>query len=294
MKYAWIRSQRDLYSLGMLCRLLGVARSGFFAWQQGKVPSLRQGQDQRLVVALKAAHRRGRGIYGAVKIQRELAQQGLYAGLNRIKRLRKQHGMCCRHKRPFKATTDSRHNLPVAPNRLEQCFDQTTAPNQAWVADITYVPTDEGWLYLAGIKDLHTCELVGWAIDERMGQQLVLDALRMAYWRKKPKPGLIHHSDRGSQYCSRDYQAQLSAYGMLASMSRKGNCWDNAPMESFFGTLKTECVHQYRFVSRQHAKATIFEYVEVFYNRIRRHARLGYVSPAAFETQFYNSLKQAA
>jgi len=294
MKCAWIARHRDSYPVDLMCRLLDVARSGFFAWLQGKPASPRKAEDAQLLVAIKAAHERGRGSYGPIKIQEELAEQDLRAGINRIKRLRKLHGIRCKQKRKFEATTDSRHTLPIAPNRLEQRFNDTTAPNQVWVADITYIATDEGWLYLAGIKDLHTCKLVGWALDSRMTKQLALDALRMAYWREKPPPGLIHHSDRGSQYCSHAYQAALQSYGMLASMSRKGNCWDNAPMESFFATLKIECVYHYRFATREEAKRTIFEYVEVFYNRIRRHAKLGNISPAAFEMAFYSRRQQAA
>ena len=294
MKCAWIARHRDAYPVDLMCRLLGVARSGFFAWLQGKPARPRKAEDARLLEAIKAAHERSRGSYGPIKIQKELAEQDLPVGINRIKRLRKQAGIRCKQKRKFKATTDSRHALPIAPNRLAQRFNDTTAPNQVWVADITYIATDEGWLYLAGIKDLHSCKLVGWSLDSRMTRQLVLDALRMAYWREKPAPGLIHHSDRGSQYCSHDYQAALQGYGMQASMSRKGNCWDNAPMESFFATLKTECVYQTRFATREEARSTIFEYVEVFYNRIRRHAKLGNISPAAFEQLFYSRLQQAA
>ena len=231
-------------------------------------------EDLRLLVAIKAAHQRGRGTYGPSKIQSELADQGLLAGINRIKRLRKLHGIRCIHKKKFKITTDSKHNLPIAHNLLGRQFAQTTAPNQVWVTDITYIPTDEGWLYLAACKDLHTCEIVGWAMDSRMTKTLVLDALRAAYWRKKPKPGLMHHSDRGSQYCSEAYRALQASYGMKTSMpqreaihyatsrmwsshSRKGNCWDNAPMESFFGTLKNESLHHYRFATREQARQVV-------------------------------------
>lgn len=294
MKCAWIARHRDSYPIDLMCRLLSVARSSLFTWLQAKPISPRQAEDARLLVAIQAAHARGRGSYGPAKIRKELAEQGRYVGINRIKRLRKAAGLHCKRRRHFRATTDSRHTLPVAPNRLDQRFATTTAPNQVWLADITYIATDEGWLYLAGVKDLHTCKLVGWSLCPRMTKQLVLDALRMAYWREKPAPGLIHHSDRGSQYCSYAYQAALQSHGMVASMSRKGNCWDNAPMESFFATLKTECVYQTRFATREQAKRTIFEYVEVFYNRIRRHAKLGNISPAAFEQKFYRRLQQAA
>jgi putative transposase len=249
VKYALIDQLRQQQPVTRLCALLDVATSGYQAWSAGKVVPARKLDDLRLVVAIKAAHQRGRGIYGPKKIQSELANGGIVAGLNRIKRLRKQHGIRCMHKKKFRVTTDSRHSLPVAPNLLDRRFADTTAPNQVWVADITYIPTDEGWLYLAAVKDLYTCEIVGWAMDSRMTQTLVADALRAAYWRKKPGPGLLHHSDRGSQYCSHAYRALQVSYGMQTSMSRKGDSWDNAPMESFFGTLKTESLHHYRFTT---------------------------------------------
>ena len=284
---------RNQHPITHLCALLDVAKSGYQAWSSGKVVSPRRLEDLRLLVAIKAAHARGRGTYGPKKIHTELAEQGVVVGLNRVRRLRKLHGIRCSHKKKFRVTTDSRHNLPVVPNLLDRQF-ACSAPNQVWVADITYIPTDEGWLYLAAIKDLHTCEIVGWAMDCRMTKTLVADALRAAYWRKKPKPGLMHHSDRGSQYCSTAYRALQASYGMKTSMSRKGNCWDNAPMESFFGTLKTESLHHYRFTTRQQARQGVFEYIEVFYNRIRRHAKIGNKVPADFANQYYASRQHSA
>jgi putative transposase len=284
---------RDSHPVAHLCGLLNVAKSGYQARCRGKVDSAKTLADTRLLVAIRAAHERGRGIYGANKIQRELATQGLSVGLNRIKRLRKLHGIRCRHKKAFRVTTDSNHRLPVAENRLNRQF-APTAPNRVWVADITYIPTDEGWLFLAAIKDLYTCEIVGWAMDQQMTKQLVIDALRAAYWRKKPGAGLVHHSDRGSQYCSLAYRDLQQSYGMETSMSRRGNCWDNAPMESFFGTLKTECVHHYRFATREEAKRVIFEYIEVFYNRIRRHAKINNQSPADWARQYRKTEIQLA
>ncbi len=251
-------------------------------------------EEQHLLVGIKAAHQRGRGTYGPSKIQTELAEQGMAAGINRIKRLRKLHGIRCIHKKKFKVTTDSKHSLPVALNLLDRQFSQVTAPNQAWVADITYIPTDEGWLYLAALKDLYTCEIVGWAMDERMTKTLVADALRSAYWRRKPKAGLMHHSDRGSQFCSATYRSLQASYGMETSISRKGNCWDNAPMESFFGTLKNESLHHYRFATREQARQVVFEYIEVFYNRTRRHAKIGNQIPSHFAKQFYEVSHPAA
>jgi putative transposase len=293
VKYAMIDQLRNQHPVSRLCTLLDVAKSGYQAWRSGKIVPSRKREDIRLLVAIKAAHQRGRGIYGPKKIRDELAGQGIVAGLNRIKRLRTLHGIRCTHKKKFRVTTDSKHNLPIAPNLLDRQFVRE-APNQVWVADITYIPTDEGWLFLAAIKDLHTCEIVGWAMDSRMTQTLVADALRAAYWRKKPKPELMHHSDRGSQYCSAAYRALQASYGMKASMSRKGNCWDNAPMESFFGALKTESLHHYRFATREHARQVVFEYIEVFYNRIRRHAKIGNQVPAEFANQYYVSRQQSA
>ena len=279
---------RKQHPVTHLCTLLDVAKSGYQAWCSGKVVPPHRLEEMRLLVAIRAAHERGRGTYGPKKIRTELAEQGIVVGLNRIRRLRKQHGIRCTHKKKFRVTTDSKHNLPIAPNLLDRQF-ACTAPNQVWVADITYIPTDEGWLYLAAIKDLYSCEIVGWAMDSRMTKALVADALRAAYWRKKPKPGLMHHSDRGSQYCSATYRALQASYGMRTSMSRKGNCWDNAPMESFFGTLKTESLHHYRFVTREQTRQVVFEYIEVFYNRIRRHAKISNQVPADFANQFYAS-----
>ena len=284
---------RNQHPVTHLCALLDVAKSGYQAWSAGKVVPPRKLEDMRLLVAIRAAHHRGRGTYGPKKIRDELADQGTVAGLNRIRRLRMLHGIRCTHKKKFRVTTDSKHNLPVAPNLLNRQFVRS-APNQVWVADITYIPTGEGWLFLAAIKDLHTCEIVGWAMDSRMTKTLVADALRAAYWRKKPKPGLMHHSDRGSQYCSSAYRALQASYGMKTSMSRKGNCWDNAPMESFFGTLKTESLHHYRFATREQARQVVFEYIEVFYNRIRRHAKIGNRVPADFASQYYANRQRTA
>ena len=281
-----IHKFRNQHPITRLCALVDVAKSGYQAWCTGKVTSPRKLDDMRLVVAIKAAHQRGRGIYGPEKIQSELLAQGMKAGLNRIKRLRRLHGIRCTHKKKFRVTTDSKHQLPIAENVLHRQFAQT-APNQVWVADITYIPTDEGWLFLAAIKDLYSCEIVGWAMDKQMTKTLVLDALRAAYWRKKPSPGLLHHSDRGSQYCSGTYRALQISYKMKTSMSRKGDCWDNAPMESFFGTLKTECLHHFKFKTRDQAKQVVFEYIEVFYNRIRRHATIQNQVPADYAQQFY-------
>ena len=214
-----------------------------------------------------------------------MASQGFNAGRDRIVRLRKILGLRCKQKRKFKATTNSNHAFPVAPNLLDQRF-ATMRPNEAWVSDITYVPTDEGWLYLAGIKDVFTCEMVGYAMGSRMTQELTAQALWRAVRSKRPAPGLIMHSDRGSQYCADDYRKLVAQFGMRASMSRRGNCYDNAPMESFWGSLKNEMIHHQRYATRANAQSAIKEYIEIFYNRQRRHSRLGYVSPASFADSF--------
>lgn len=282
---------RPHYPLAILCRVFDVSRSGYHAYTS-RAPSKRAQENVRLEVAIHAAHARTRASYGPERLRDELRDDGFNAGVGRIKRLRKKLGLRCKQVRKFKATTDSHHNLPVAPNLLGQHFD-TAHPNQTWVTDITYVATGEGWLYLAGIKDLYTCELVGHAMGSRMTKDLVGRALFQAVVAKRPGPGLIHHSDRGSQYCAHDYQAQLARFGMRASMSRRGNCYDNAPMESFWGTLKNELVHHRRYETREHARREITEYIDIFYNRQRRHSRLGNLSPAAFTRQFYRQ-QQAA
>ena len=278
------------FPIKIMSRVFDISRSGFYAWQKRK-PSRRSQEDERLKVAIKAAHKRTREIYSARRLQPELAADGFVAGRDRIARLRRELDIRCRQKRKFKATTNSKHNLPVAENVLEQTF-APNAPNEVWVADITYIPTVEGWLYLAGVKDVFTCELVGYAMGERMTQELVAQALFRAVQQKRPAPGLIHHSDRGSQYCSYNYQQLLDQFGMKVSMSRRGNCYDNAPMESFWGTLKNELVHHCRYETRDEAKASIQEYIEIFYNRQRRHSRLGYLAPAVFARNF--RLRKAA
>jgi putative transposase len=268
-----------------MCRVLGVSKSGYYVWRTRK-PSARKREDERLKVAIKAAHERGRGTYGPEKIQEELAEvDKIEVGITRIKRLRRKLKIRCKQVKKYKATTDSNHNLPVAPNLLNQDF-AVSGPNRTWVADITYVATEEGWLYLAAIKDLWNREIVGYAMSHRMTQDLVGRALFRAVAARRPPRDLIHHSDRGSQYCSHNYRKLIKQFKMLPSMSRKGNCWDNASMESFFGTLKTELVHHQKYSTRQEAIAEIREYIEVFYNRQRRHASLGNISPAAYWKKF--------
>jgi putative transposase len=287
VKYDRIEIMRQDYSVNLLCRIFEVGASGYYAWRK-RATSSRAQENARLEVEIAAAHERTRQTYGPQRLQQDLLDHEVSVGVHRIKRIRKKLNLRCKQKRKFKNTTDSKHDLPIAPNLLERRFAMS-APNQAWVSDITYIWTDEGWLYLAGIKDLFNGELVGYAMGERMTKTLVMQALFGAVALKRPGPGLILHSDRGSQYCSHDYQAMIKQFGMNASMSRKADCYDNAPMESFWGSLKNELVHHCRFVTREEARKAITEYIEIFYNRHRKQARLGYLSPAAFTQQFFKN-----
>ncbi|EDQ2394517.1 TPA: IS3 family transposase [Salmonella enterica] len=284
-KYALIEQWRQEFPVEVMCRVFGVSRSGYYDWGQHK-PSDRKQSDERLKLEIKVAHIRTRETYGTRRLQTELADSGIIIGRDRLARLRKELELRCKQKRKYKATTNSNHSLPVAPNLLNQIFEPT-APNQVWVTDLTYVATQEGWLYLAGVKDVYTCEIVGYAMGERMTKELTGKALFMAVRNQRPPAGLIHHSDRGSQYCAHDYRAIQEQFGMKTSMSRKGNCYDNAPMESFWGTLKNESLSHYRFNTRNEASSVIREYIEIFYNRQRRHSRLGNTSPAAFRKKYY-------
>jgi transposase InsO family protein len=282
---------RPDFPLNLLCRVFGLSRSGFYSWLKRK-PSQRRQDDERLKVAIQAAHVQTRQTYGPLRLWPELVAQGFDTGRDRVVRLRKELGLRCKQKRRFKATTNSKHAFPVAPNLLNQTF-APTRPNEAWVSDITYVATGEGWLYLAGIKDVFTCEMVGYALGPRMTQELTAQALWRAVRSKRPAPGLILHSDRGSQYCADDYRKLVAQFDMQASMSGKGNCYDNAPMESFWGSLKNEMIHHQRYATRADAESAIKEYIEIFYNRQRRHSRIGYVSPACFAENF-SKHRQAA
>jgi putative transposase len=292
VKYAWIDGQREAYPLQSMCDLLDVSTSGYADWKACGGPTHWLSEAQ-LLVLIRAIHAEYRQAYGSPRMTEELKSRGIPVSKERVRRLMQAHGIRARHKRRYKATTDSKHGMPVAPNLLDRQF-ATTAPDQIWTADITYIPTREGWLYLAVVMDLHTRMIVGWAMDGRMTRELVINALRMARFRRKPAPGLLHHSDRGSQYCSGDYQALLAEYGMVASMSRKGNCWDNAPMESFFNSLKNERVFHEDYASREEARQDLFYYIEVFYNRRRRHSALGYQSPAAHHAAWLAEQKMAA
>lgn len=277
MKFRFIADHRETFKVGPMCTLLNVSRSGFYRWLT-RPESPRSRENRVLEDKIRIFHAASHGIYGAPKIHKDLTDDGVKCGKNRVARIMRKAGLRSRTKRKFKATTNSRHSLPVAPNLLNQDFPVGTT-GQVWVADITYIHTGEGWLYLAAILDLGNREVVGWSASSRMTRQLAIDALEVALGRQTPSKGLIHHSDRGSQYASIDYQRHLDANGMICSMSRKGNCYDNAVAESFFRWLKTEWVNHYRYKTRDEALSSIFYYIEIFYNRKRRHTTLGYSTP---------------
>jgi len=280
-----MKGMRFRYCIAGICEILKVSRSGYYQWLHREL-SKRVQEEGRLEVEIKAAHQRTRETCGPERLQHELKEHGVKVGICRIRRIRKKLGIRCKQKRKFKATTDSQHALPVAENLLHQQFEATT-PNAIWLSDITYIPTEEGWLYLAGHKDIFTGEIVGYAMSSRITKTLVSQSLFRAVAAKRPGSGLIHHSDRGRQYCAHEYRKLVDQFRMRVSMSRKGNCYDNAPMESFWGTLKNELIHHRRYKTREEAIREITEYIEVFYNRQRRQARLGYLSPAVYERQFY-------
>jgi len=266
-----------------MCRVLDVTRSGYYAWKRrGESP--RDEENRRLDADLQRLYNFHKGRHGAPRLTLDLRAEGGRASRRRVAKRLRMLGLRAKAARKFKATTQSKHGLPTAPNRLEQDFT-AAAPNRVWLADITYVGTDEGWLYLAVVLDVYSRAVVGWAMAERITRDLVIAALTMAVWRRRPAPGLIAHSDRGSQYASGDYQAALELHGFLCSMSRKGNCYDNAAMESFFHSLKVEQVHDRRYRTREEARADIFEYIETYYNPIRRHSTLDYLSPRDFENR---------
>jgi len=281
VRYAFIEAHRPMWHLNTMCRALDVSKAGYFCWRRGEEPP-RRSSDRALGVQIKAIHDQHRQVYGSPRIHRQLRADGVRVGRKRVERLMRESGIHVPPRRRHVVTTDSDHDQPIAPNLLEQDF-RAQEPNAKWVTDITYIATDEGWLYLSAIIDLFSRRVVGWAMDQRMDRCLVLRALDMALGQRAPCPDLVHHSDRGSQYASEDYRCALATAGITASMSRRGNCYDNAVIESFWHTLKAELVYRRHFATRAEAIAAIFEYIESFYNRIRLHSALGYVSPAAFE-----------
>jgi putative transposase len=280
-----MKEMRLNYPVHLLKRVLSVSAGGYYDWLDRPLSNWAR-EESRLEVEIRAADKRTRQVYGAEKLQYDLAKHGIRVGICRIKRIRSKLGIRCKQKRKFKATTNSKHTFPVADNILGQQF-KVAAPNKVWVSDITYVPTDEGWLYVAAHKDLFTSDIVGYAMGERLTRNLVSQSLFKAVAAKRPAKGLIHHSDRGSQYCSHEYRNILERFGLKASMSRKGNCYDNAPMESFWGTLKQELVHHRRYRTRQEATRDITEYIEILYKRQRLQPGLGFLSPAVFEQRYY-------
>ena len=281
MRYIFIRAEKALYPVALLCRVLQVARSGFYAWLS-RDESARERRDRELLPLIREVFKTSRQTYGSPRVFEDLRVRKVPCSRRTIERLMREAGITPPRKRKFKKTTDSSHPYATAANLVDRDFS-SPAPNRLWATDITYVWTSEGWLYLAVVMDLFSRRIVGWSMRKTLARQLVLSALHMALYGRNPRSGLVHHSDRGSQYASDDYQEELKKRGIACSMSRKGDCWDNAVIESFFATLKKELVYREQFLSRAQATQAIFEYIEVFYNRLRRHSYLGYVSPVEFE-----------
>jgi putative transposase len=283
-KFACIAAHRPQYEVVLMCRVLAVSASGFYAAQR-RGPSAHARRDEQLLVQIRTAHQQSRRRYGAPRVHVALTHDGERVGKKRVARLMQRDGLRGRRARRFVHTTDSIHGDPIAPNTLARQFDVHTvpAPDRVWASDITYVPTREGWLYLAVILDLATRRVVGWAIRRTLDRELAVAALQMALLHRRPPRGVLHHSDRGTQYASTEYRAALTAHGLTASMSRRGNCWDNAVAESFFATLKVELVYETDWVTRDAACRDIFEFIEVWYNRERRHSSLGYCTPVEYE-----------
>ena len=283
MKYWFMDQHSSTHGVQKMCRVIGASRSGYYRWKI-QPQSKRQQENEKILIEIKESHKNSRRAYGSPRITVELRAKGMKCGENRVALLMKTHGIVGKATKKFKATTNSKHALPVAENLLKQNF-AAEKPNTAWVSDITYVWTSEGWLYLAVILDLFSRQVVGWAMSDRLTAGVVVKALYQAIGRRHPSSGCILHSDRGIQYASTDFRDVLSAYGFIQSMSRKGNCYDNAVAESFFHTLKTEHVYDYRYETRAEARQSIFDYIEMFYNRQRRHSALGYRSPVSFELE---------
>lgn len=288
MRFEVIHGYRDTFPVHRMCQVFEVSASGYYAWRD-RPESKRAQENAALLQEIQDIHHMSRQTYGSPRVHAELLARGFTASKNRVARLMRAENIRARRKKKRTQTTDSRHNYPVAPNLLNQDFE-AQRPNEKWLGDITYIWTAEGWLYLATVMDLFSRKIVGWAMEDTLASCLVEKAFGMAVQTRKAVDGLLHHSDRGSQYAGDPYQVLLASYQMQVSMSRTGNCLDNAPMESFFSTLKVEQVHFQKYANRKEARTDLFEYIEGFYNRIRRHSSLGYLSPEAFERRYYASL----
>jgi putative transposase len=281
MRYDFVERRRGRWPVRLMGRVLAISPGGYYDWRGRPASGRTQGREAP-VVAIKAVHAEVKARYGSPRIHAELVARGQPCCVNTVAGLMREHGIAARTKRKFRCTTGSNHDRPVAENIVDRQFEPEAA-NHVWTADITYIATREGWLYLAAVEDLHSRRIVGWSMSERIDSRLVVDALEMAVARRLPGEGLVAHSDRGSQYASERYQRLLAGHGIVCSMSRRANCWDNAPMESFFASLKKELVHDADYATRAEARASLFEYIEVFYNRVRRHSSLGYRSPVEYE-----------
>lgn len=283
MRYYFIENHRSVWPIAVQCAVLQVARSGYYAWRKRPL-SPRAQRQANLTDRIQAIHaQKHQDVYGAPRIHKELVAQGHACNRKTVAKCMKAAGIQAKTVKKFRVlTTDSNHSHPVAQNIVDRNFTPARR-NQTWTADITYIPTEEGWLYLAAVEDLFSRKIVGWSMSDRIDSRLVVDALEMAIHRELPGEGLVAHSDRGVQYASEHYQNLLRRHDVTCSMSRKANCWDNAPMESFFATLKKELVHRHQYPTRDEARRSLFDYIEIFYNRVRRHSALGYLSPAQFE-----------
>jgi putative transposase len=282
MKYTFISENRGRFKVDWMCKNLDISRSSYYAWRK-RPESKRSKENRKLADQIKLIHMdKYKKAYGSPRIHKELKGNGIPCSQNRVARVMKEEGIRAIVPRKYRATTNSKHKFPVAPNLLKQNFD-VKEPNKVLVADITYIATSEGWLYLASVMDLGSRRIKGWAMSERITQELTLNAMNMAITNTPDTNGIIHHSDRGSQYACNEYRKLLKSNGLMCSMSRKGNCWDNAPMESFFHTLKTEWAYRFKYKTRKEAKTSLFGYIEIFYNRQRRHSALQYMNPCQFE-----------
>ncbi|WP_156422099.1 IS3 family transposase [Paucibacter sp. KCTC 42545] len=297
-RYAWIQEMKTQWPVSLSCKVLDVSVSGYFEHQKAKAarrpskdatPRL---SDEAVLTHIRAVHGEVGQEYGWPRMAKELVARGHRVGKERVRKLMQRHGIRARGQRKFVVTTDSKHSLPVAPNLLRRDF-KAQAPNQKWTSDITYIETAEGWLYLAAVVDLHSRQVVGWSMQDHMQTSLITDALRMAWFRRRPAPGLIFHSDRGSQYCSREFQGDLKKFGMRSSMSGKGDCWDNAPTESLWGRLKVGRLHGQKFSTKRQAKDEVIAWL-TFYNHSRIHSTLGYVSPMTFEKNWHAAQQDKA